>query len=327
MKRERYMLAGFILALLLLFIALTAKNYVFYTYPLSISDYQYKQTDKKPVQAQTPFWFAFGNGAELFYGYMEMVPEDEVRLFASTEKGTVEITEKDLQPIRSDLTGYFVAVLPERKEDLNGDGMEETVCDFARADMGPETFGLLPRSFGKKEIVFEVALEERKYLQVNYLQEPLKNGEVTVTNAEGRSRKYATDEQGFIKNLSTGDIRRGVTVSYQPDKDSTYRMYYVLEDYPYFSEHFWKAYIPLGMMLLSSASLILACQLVRTGWEKRKGEYVAVGRMGGFSRKGNQFYRQTGTKMIVIRWITMIAADWGGTEVKPCGSAFLYLSV
>ncbi len=132
MKRERYMLAGFILSLLLLFIALTAKDYVFYTYPLAVSDYQYKQTDEKPVQAQTPFWFAFGSGAEFFYGHTEVVSKDAVRLFASTEQGAVAITEKDLQPIRSDLTGYFIAVLPERKEDLNGDGMGEMVSDPKR---------------------------------------------------------------------------------------------------------------------------------------------------------------------------------------------------
>ena len=132
----------------------------------------------------------------------------------------------------------MAAAAPVRELDLDGDGRMENVYDFARADFGSHTYELTPRAFHLQEIPFELAFEERKVIQVFYRGKPLVGGQVTVTAADGVQKVYTTEQHGWIDGLPIRNIREGFTVRYSPDGQNVYRMYYAVEDYAYFNEHF-----------------------------------------------------------------------------------------
>lgn len=99
---------------------------------------------------------------------LENVDPETALLYGKTEKEVQTLTDTDMNPIREDLIGSFVAALPMRQEDVDENGHTETVYDFARVDIGPHTYELAPREFNIPEVPFELAFAERKYIQVFY---------------------------------------------------------------------------------------------------------------------------------------------------------------
>lgn len=239
------------ICILLTAAAFFAKDFVLYDFHMMPSDYGYTETDQdRPAQADSSVWFTYGSDREVQYGVSEGISADMLMLYAKTEEKAVPVSKEDLSPIREDLIGYVIAAVPARESDLDGDGRAETVYDFARADFGAHTYELNPRAFHLPEIPFELAFEERKVIQVFYQGQPLVGGQVTVTAADGGQKVYTTEQHGWIDGLPIRNIREGFTASYSPDGQSVYRMYYAVEDYGYFNEHFFRAQIPLLIILL-----------------------------------------------------------------------------
>jgi len=285
--------------------AFFAKDFVLYDFNNAVSNYNYEYTQKeRPVQAVTNFWFDINEGRDLYYGYSEDTDIKNVKIYAMTSDDIVSVTENDMKPINSDFIGYFEAVLPVYESDINNDGTPEKIHDFARVDIGFHTFGLEPREFNIKEIPFELAFAERKYIQVFYENQLLKNTSVTVYSKNGKTNTYQTDKNGWIRNFPIGDMRSGFTVSYSPDEKNIYRMNYVIEDYNYFDSHFWEAHIPLLIIIGLSATGIIIFQFIRKQYTKKKPEYQIYSRDKFEFSKGLK--NQSSSKFILLRWILLL---------------------
>ncbi len=293
-------------AVLLICIALTvfvffAKDFILYDFNNTVSNYNYEYTKKeRPVQVVTNFWFDINEGRDLYYGYSESIDIENVKIYAMTaEDNVIPVTENAMKPINGDFIGYFEAVLPVYENDIDNDGTVEKVHDFARVDVGFQTFGLEPREFNIKEIPFELAFAERKYIQVFFENRLLKDSSVTVYSKDGKVNTYQTDKNGWIRNFPIGDMRSGFTVSYSPDENNIYRMNYVIEDYNYFTPHFWEAHIPLLLIIGLSVLGIIIFQIIRNIVTKKNPEYKIYSRNKlGFSGR----FKNSSSKFILLRW-------------------------
>lgn len=243
---------------------------------MNVSDYHYARTEEeKPLSADTSVWFSYGDaGKEVYYGVSAKIQEESMAVYALTQTGEVSVTKGNENPIRQDLLGHFIAALPMTEQDIDGDGEAENVYDYARADFGLNAFNPAPQRFLTEEIPFELVFAERKYIMAYYGNEILKDAEVLVTTYNGERKKYRTDEHGWIQGLPNRDIREGFTASYSPDGEVVYRMHYALEDYPYFSVHFWKAHLPLMVIFALTGIGIVMVYLIRNRMERNNPAYA-----------------------------------------------------
>ncbi len=292
----------------LLVSAFFAANFVLYDYHMEVSDYQYAQSEgEKPLSAATSVWFSYGDdGKEVFYGIDEGISEESLTVYALTQTGEISVTYGTENPITEDSLGHFIAALPVAEMDLDGDGETEQVYDYARADFGSNSFNPAPQSFLSGEIPFELVFTERKYIMVYYGNEILTDAEITVTSYNGETNTYRTDENGWIDGLSIRDIREGFTASYSPDEKTVYRMQYALEDYSYFSVHFWKAQLPLLLVFALAGIGIVAVHLIRNRIKKNNPEYKIYSResVGIYP---NTLHQKTTSKFLMIRWLCLFA--------------------
>lgn len=298
--------AVYVICALLTIAAFFAKDFVLYDFEMEPSNYRYTESDaERDFHAETSFWFSFGPDRELQYGFADTVSPDSIRLYARTENDFIPITAQDMNPIREDFIGYFAAALPAQFIDVDGDGTAETVYDFARADLGPHTYELEPREFNSSDFPFEVAFAERKVIQVFYHNELLTDRSVTVVSADGTAQTYDTDNNGWIDGLPIDVLRSGFTVSYSPDGQNVYRMYYAIEDYDYFSLHFFKAYLPLLVVLLLTAIGIVIVYVIRERYARRDPSYAIYSRERPGFRAAN-LNNKTSSKFLLIRWLFLI---------------------
>ena len=298
--------AVYVICALLTIAAFFAKDFVLYDFEMEPSTYRYTESDaESDFHAETSFWFSFGPDRELQYGFADNVSPDSIRLYARTENEFIPITAQDMNPIREDFIGYFAAALPAQFIDVDGDGTAETVYDFARADLGPHTYELEPREFNSSDFPFEVAFAERKVIQVFYHNELLTDRSVTVVSADGTAQTYYTDNNGWIDGLPIDVLRSGFTVSYSPDGQNVYRMYYAIEDYDYFSLHFFKAYLPLLVVLLLTAIGIVIVYVIRERYARRDPAYAIYSRERPGFRAAN-LNNKTSSKFLLIRWLFLI---------------------
>lgn len=291
----------------LLISAFFAADFVLYDFHMMPSDYTWEETDQeKPLQADTSLWFTYGSGREVKFGLSDEINAEGLRLYAKTEEESLSITASDLNPIREDFLGYIIAAVPVQILDLDNDGTTESVYDTARADFGAHTYELTPRAFHlPDEIPFEVSFEERKVIQVHYMDQILTDAKITVTDADGVQTDYVTDENGWIEGLPIRNIREGFTASYSPNENTVYRMYYAVEDYDYFSEHFFHAQLPLLIILALSVVGIVLVYFIRERYAKRDPAYAIYSReKPGF--KGNHGLESGNPKFSIIRWVFLI---------------------
>lgn len=286
--------------------AFFAKDFVLYDFHMAPADYTFRENiGERPVQALTSVWFSYGPDRELRYGYGEGIERDDTRLYAKTEENAQAVTNADLNPIRETLIGYLIAAAPMQTMDLDNDGQAETVYDFARADFGPHAYELAPRAFHLPELPFELAFEERKVIQVFFEGRPLTDGMVTVTASDDAAREYRTDNHGWIDGLPIKNIREGFTAAYSPDGRTVYRMYYALEDYPYFSTHYFKAHLPLLVILLLAAIGIALVYFIREHRARRDPAYAVYSReRPGF--RGKVLAGETGARFLLTRWLLLL---------------------
>jgi ferredoxin len=310
MNKRRYgtlLVVG--ICLFLTVAAFFAKDFVLFDFHMNVSDYAYNKTEEeRPPQVATDFWFSYGQGGlELLYGYADEVSSDDVRLYALTAEQAVPVSENDMHPIREDFAGNFIAALPLRELDMDGDGFLETVHDFARSDLGLFAFNPTPQRFNHPDITFELVFAERKYIMVYFENQLMTDTEIQITGSDGRSHTYVTDYHGWIDGLPIRDIRNGFTASYSPDNQNFYRMYYALEDYPYFTQHFWKAHIPLLIIFGLTAVGIVIFHLVRGRIARRNPAYTIYSRKRSGFRPGYAVSIKTDSRFLLIRWLCLIA--------------------
>lgn len=172
--------------------------------------------------------------------------------------------------------------------------------------MGPDAFNPIPQRFGEAGIPFELVFAERKYIMVYYDNEILTNADILVTSYDGEAKSYRTDEHGWIKDLPNRDIREGFTATYSTDGNTVYRMHYALEDYPYFSVHFFAAHIPLLIIFMLTVIGIIAVQLIRNRLYKHDPAYAIYSRerTGIYPRT---LWQKTDSKFLLVRWVFLFA--------------------
>lgn len=281
MKERKYSIAIVCaVSVFLLVSAFFAKDFVLYDFHMNVSDYSYSEAEgEKPLSADTSIWFSFGAaGKQLYYSRDAGIQNDDLTVYSLTQSGEVSTTAGNKNPIEQDSLGHFIAVAPAVKQDIGGDGKAETIYDYARADLGLNAFNPAPQRFGEVNIPFELVFAERKYIMVYYENEILTNADIVVNSYNGETKSYRTDEHGWIKGLPNRDIREGFTAIYSPDENTVYRMHYALEDYPYFSAHFFAAHIPLVVIFALAVIGIIAVQLIRNRLHKHDPAYAIYSR-------------------------------------------------
>lgn len=308
MRKERLKRWIYIICGLLTLTAFFAKDFLLYDFHMEVSDYSYVQSQgEKPQQASTSVWFSYGDGGrQLQYGMPEGEAAD-VRLYGLTDEESVPVMEQDMNPISSEFRGNFIAAAPVRTEDVDDDGAQEIVHDFARADFGKDAFNPVPQRFNHPEIALELVFAERKYILVYFNGQPLADGEVSILSEDGEERVYGTNDIGRIEGLPNRDIRNGFTASYSPDGTEIYRMYYALEDYPHFTQHFFRAHIPLFIALLLSIAGIAVIQFLRVRAQRRKLSYQIDARERMGIHCGSHLSDRTTSKYLMIRWMLLMA--------------------
>lgn len=306
MRRKWTKGAVYLICGLLTVAAFFAKDFILYDFHMEVSDYSFAESEQKPQQASTSVWFSYGEaGRRLQYGTSI---EEDFQLYGRTKEQSVPVTEEDMNPIRSELLGNIIAVAPVRSEDVDGDGTEENIHDSARADFGVDAFNPVPQRFDNPEIDLELVFAERKYILVYFQNQPLRDAGISILSENGQERTYHTDDRGQIEGLPIRDIRNGFTASYAPEETDIYRMYYALEDYPYFSTHFFRAHIPLILVLLLSFAGIAVIQFLRVQAWRRNPAYQIDARESRGIHFGSHLSDWTDSKYLLIRWGFLMAA-------------------
>lgn len=283
--------------------AFFANRIVLFQFNMMPSDYTLTRNDAPPEQARTKLWFAYGADREVQFGTMAPA---QAEFYAMTMDKVEKMDAGSNWPFKENYKGYITAILPPVSADEDGDGLPETVFDSARADFGPHAYGAVPRAFHISQLPFEVSYEERKFLQVFFEGEPLAQAEVYVTTRDYQERRFTTDSAGYISDLPVKYIRSGLTVSYSPQKDVLYRMYYALEDYDYFSPHFWKAQLPLLIILAFTAAGIVLVEAIRRRYSRNSPAYRIYSREKAGLHGKSPLMNRTSSKFLLVRWVFLI---------------------
>ena len=105
-----------------------------------------------------------------------------------------------------------------------------------------------------------------------------------------------------MTGLNLNDVRNGLTFTYRPDTQNTYRINYQVEADTIFTVRWLSAMLPFGMIILVSAVCITLDVLLRK-WLYQK-EKMPVGKTGITARDMRKKRFVFGFE--TIRWIVMI---------------------
>lgn len=303
----------YIICAMLTIAAFFANRIVLFQFHMMPQDYHFAaETGKPPAKTKSSVWFTYGSGRELKLWTDAGLERTELHtskpsVYAKTTREMTKVDMGEENPIHEDFMGYLIAVMDKRQEDMDGDGNMETVYDSARADFGPHAYAAVPRGFHSEHIPFELCFEERKKIQVFYNGKLVAGHHVFVTTADFNNKKFETDSDGYIKKLPVKYIRDGLTVSFEPEPGIYYRMYYALEDYDYFTTHFWKAQIPLVLIMVLTAVGIFLVYFIRERYLKKTPEYQIYSREKAGVYKASPLKNKTDSHFLFIRWLFLLA--------------------
>lgn len=287
--------------------AFFANRIALYQFHMLAADYSFaKGTGTPPQKADTSVWFTYGTDKEVDFWTLNETA-GSVSIYAKTAGGIVETDMENERPFGADDSGYLIAAAAPQQLDLDGNGTMKTVCDFARADFGSRAYSSVTRSFHSGGIPFELCLEERKKIRVFYQREAVADSRVLVTTSDFQREVFETDAGGYIKNLPIKYIWGGLTVSYEPVAGMVYRMYYAVERYDYFSPHFWKAQIPLLLVLALTAVTIFLIYHIREHSLKKTPAYQIYAREKAGLYGANPVNKKTDSPFLLVRWLFLIA--------------------
>lgn len=308
------------ISLLLILLSFFAKDFVFYEFQMEPYSYSIMETKEAPDEMDSPLWFTYSNNNVLKFGYTEPAQSSEISFYELTKQGVSQIAKEQLQIISEESHGSFAAKLPMKTQDTNGDGKQENVYYSAKTDMAitqTYEYDLIPRVFGSSDIPFEVVFAERKAIEVFFHNEPIANQQITVKSLRSGSNVYSTNENGMIKGLSVPDIRSGIEVTYSPNENETYSMYYLVENYTLFSNRYLSAITPLLLVIVFTTIGIMICLLVRKQVMKKNSDYPVYSSERSRVLSGGYVNDRTSSKFMLVRWLFMFATliffVYGGT--------------
>lgn len=304
MKKQRIgKIIVLIICIAIIVTSLFASKFVFYDAKMTPADYSYTKTQTKPEQAKTTFWFGYGPKRELQYGYDKGVNISDVEIFTKIGPKVIKSSNDKYDEVRGNSTGYVIAALPKQEIDIDNDGKNETVYDFARTEFGTYAYlGGPSELFNSEEIKFELMFSEYKHMEVYFNNKLVTEGTITVISENGKSKDYKINEKGQIDNLPISNIRNGFTGIYTVDGNEYYRMYYVLEGYKDFGIHYFMAYISLLLTIIYTILGIFIVCILRSLYYKKDVTYSKYA-----TRKRNVFtHKNKMTKFQKIRWTCLL---------------------
>lgn len=188
---------------------------------------------------------------------------EKIKMYTVNTKEEVEtmtVSNKSKQ-LREDYTGTFLALLPEQRVDLDGDGKREKVLLTAKTDtILTQGFNECRTVFESEEIPLEVALSNKTDITIYVNGTLLKNQNVDIKSARGLDKTYKTNSDGMILNLKIKDLRQGITVSYKAGNNQTYVCSYIVESSKLFTPLYFEAQKPmLYCCILSAIGIAIIC--------------------------------------------------------------------
>ena len=224
-------------------------------------------------------------------------------VYALTTGGVAVVENDYTESLPADFRGSFAAVQTGLSEDTDNDGIAENVTAVAKTDLEyTQGYNATENVFHSEAIPFEVVYKDRESFTVYYQTEPLKNAAITVELSDGTLKEFTTDADGTVTGLNLNDVRNGLTFTYRPDTQNTYRINYQVEADTIFTVRWLSAMLPFGMIILVSAVCITLDVLLRK-WLYQK-EKMPVGKTGITARDMRKKRFVFGFE--TIRWIVMI---------------------
>ena len=224
-------------------------------------------------------------------------------VYALTTGGVAVVENDYTESLPADFRGSFAAVQTGLSEDTDNDGIAENVTAVAKTDLEyTQGYNATENVFHSEAIPFEVVYKDRESFTVYYQTEPLKNAAITVELSDGTLKEFITDADGTVTGLNLNDVRNGLTFTYRPDTQNTYRINYQVEADTIFTVRWLSAMLPFGMIILVSAVCITLDVLLRK-WLYQK-EKMPVGKTGITARDMRKKRFVFGFE--TIRWIVMI---------------------
>lgn len=300
-----YLFAVIVAAVAALF-AYYSKEIIFYEYDTTAAAYRIEMiTADEPLPQTAPIDLHY-DGETMVYTANPTAEGESVSVYAASRFGVAKLTEDNMNQLDETFLGNFAASYPKQKFDIDGDDQDEQVFYYIKTDLRSiQSNSAATPMLRDKNIVMEIGLNKARELFVYFQTKPLGERNVIVHFADGTSKEFVTDANGYVNGLTLHQIRAGVTIEYAPNGLNTYICKYVPETASIVSS----AIIPLIWVASLSLFAIILCLHLRKRAERKSGhrDYTRGGCVGGVHYK---------PAFVVIRWIIMIASflllTWGG---------------
>lgn len=262
MKKKNILIT---VACMLLIIVLYVVNdkFVFYNFHESTADKTIVLNNSSLNKMDNQLlWFEY-NDNKMSLNKNVLMSSEGMKVYTVNNKEEIEamdVSNKEKR-LNENYTGTFLALLPEQRVDLDGDGNKEKVLLSAKTDtILTQGFNYCRTVFESKDIPLEVALSDKNNITIYANGRVLKNKTVNIKSARGLDENYKTDSNGMILNLKIKDLRQGITVSYKAGNNQTYICSYIVESNKLFTPLYFEAQKPmLYCCLLSAVGIAVIC--------------------------------------------------------------------
>lgn len=288
---------------LLVVLAYYAWNITFYEFSEDATEYTVT-TEASGTEGHSIF-FDYDN-KEIGLRYDSDIQVSEFSFYGYTDMGIAVMTEDNMQTLTEEYTGSFLVTASAHYIASEETGARIRVYPAAKTDMEfsqlESTDGVL---FGQEVYPVEVTFNNRKTVQVYYLDEPLANAEITVTYSDGGSVLMSTDQDGYLGQITAADARKGFSIYYSASEIDAYLLHYRVQRASMFSAEYFAAMLPLLIIILLSAAVIALCVILRRLLLKKASNPDGIiGRRGGAHLGGAP--KLPVSKFMVLRWACMI---------------------
>lgn len=252
-------------ALLIIVLYVVNDKFIFYNFYESTADKTIVLNNSSLNKIDNQLlWFEHDNN-DMSLNKNVLVSSQGIKMYTVNNKEEVEtmtISNKK-EKLSEDYTGTFLALLPEQRVDLDGDGNKEKVLLTAKTDtVLTQGFNECRTVFESEEIPLEIALSNKTDITIYENGNILKNQNVNIKSARGLEKTYKTDSNGMILNLKINDLRKGITVSYKAGDNTTYICSYIVESSKLFTPLYFEAQKPmLYCCILSAIGIAVICMV------------------------------------------------------------------
>lgn len=286
--------------LLLMLMAYYSWKFTFYAFPEDASGYTLETVETG--DGALGVYFTYDNTA-LRLCIEDKIDEDDIQYYGLTAEGTAIMGEEHVAHLTDAYNGSFLAVSKLQYSDYNNDGARDHLHIAAKTDMefsqSNDSGGLV---FGSEVYPLEIILNHRREVQVQYQDAPLSNTTLDVTDAGGSTRRYTTDENGVLTELSARDAWKGFTIAYTENDHDFYILNYCVEHNSLFTLRHFQAMTPFIIILVISLAGIALCLMARAFLEQRA--YGKAYRARKSARP--RHIRDSFSAFMLVRWCTML---------------------